>query len=632
MNLPASLPNPFRSSVTADPWKMPEADVPNIHGNVFRDCCLALAQVRATGSSTGLLIHGQAGSGKTHLLARLREHLADRPPPYPDLNQSRQVFASVRLATTPRRIWRHVRQRFVDDLLLRRLPERLSQLEHLLATRLAELGEGAGDLGRWWEYKREADPGHLDELLYDLSVEAQADDRLMNVLGQFARGAQKRNARSWLRGDPLSEGALEQLGLAPAPSEACDPEDEARSVVVSLCRLAGPRIPVVFCFDQVEALDLSDDGHQGLAAFAKLIAELHDQCGNTVLISCIQTDFLPTIKSSVPEYAYGRITSYGNRALAPLRLEEALELVATRLEFAPGLAALRQGAPDRIWPLTTDEVRKRVGGGNGCTPRELLSFCADRFADLQHAAVGAPPTDDEFLECDWRRRFEAAMASNTPDQTEEILTDAFPLLVQIVGQGARLGVDDALRDVDFTLTDPQTQARVGVSLCTQPNMNALTSRLRRLRESLEQGKLQKLVLLRDSRTPISEGAKKAREHLDELRKQPAVFCRPPVQALAALDALRSLLADAQSGDLATGGRTIGVGSVRDWLAQHLTEPLRELANHLVTPPLDSCATRAEVDEDLERGLDVLESDHVGELNGAEAGAELDGTAEERLQA
>ena len=44
---------------------------------------------------------------------------------------------------------------------------------------------------------------------------------------------------------------------------------------------------------------------------------------------------------------------------------------------------------------------------------------------------------------------------------------------------------------------------------------------------------------------------------------------PPVDALAALDAVRELLSDAKSGDLAYQGDTISPQTVEEWLAAHL---------------------------------------------------------------
>ena len=606
--LPRNIPNPFRASVVADPWKEAEADVPNIHGAEFQACCDAVEYVRSSGSSAGLLIHGQAGSGKTHLLARLRQRLADGGP-RADVGDPRQIFVSVRLATSPRRIWRHVRRHFLDDL-LRPIPDHLTQLEQILAARLSESRESEGDLAAWWEYMREECAADLDSLLYDLAVSAQADDALVRVLGHFVRGTHRREARSWLRGEPLTEEALQKLGLPVVDEGSDDPEETARDVVLSLCRLAGPRIPVVFCFDQIEALDLSADASAGLAVFAGLIAELFDGGNNTVLISCIQTDYAPNLRQAVPQFAYGRITSYANRALAPLRLNEAVELVSARLTSSRELAPLRKEHADPLWPLTTADVSEVVGE-SGCTPRELLSFCAQRFAELQ-SDLGVPPVSEKgFLNGDWQRRVEAALSANEAAQTEEIISNGLELLIQCAQPDWTVSRETASRDLELVLTGPQGEGRVGISLCTQVDMKSLAGRLRRLNAELPNAGVEKLVLIRDARTPISQGARKARDYLDALEKKDAVLCRPSAETLAALDALRSLLADASSGDLSSAGRTIRIETVREWLVQNLAEPLREFADQLVAPPRpDDFSGETEIDQ----LITALQSRHVAAVD------------------
>ena len=59
----------------------------------------------------------------------------------------------------------------------------------------------------------------------------------------------------------------------------------------------------------------------------------------------------------------------------------------------------------------------------------------------------------------------------------------------------------------------------------------------------------RLIVVRDSRVPITPKATKTRQALDELQRAEVVVRHPSPEVLAALDALRSLLSDAKSGDL-----------------------------------------------------------------------------------
>src|SRR4051794_40187277 len=103
MDVLAGIANPFRQTVVTDPWHPAEIDVPAIHASTFEVCCRALEWVRSEGRSSSVLLHGEAGSGKTHLLSRLRAHWT---APDPARDGPQVVFVAVRLQTGPRRIWR----------------------------------------------------------------------------------------------------------------------------------------------------------------------------------------------------------------------------------------------------------------------------------------------------------------------------------------------------------------------------------------------------------------------------------------------------------------------------------------------------------------------------------------------
>src|SRR5271165_616501 len=168
--------NPFRDTIVSDPWRPSSTDVPEIHAKVFQTCCLALETVRSEGSSSSVLIHGEPGSGKTHLLARLRLHCKGIEARVVDPIQPETVFVAVRLQTGPQRLWRHLRRSFVEDL-LREVDGGTPQLERLLLRRLGEIGQADADSLLWWEWLKQEYSGAsglkktLDELFDRLSKE-----------------------------------------------------------------------------------------------------------------------------------------------------------------------------------------------------------------------------------------------------------------------------------------------------------------------------------------------------------------------------------------------------------------------------------------------------------------------------
>ncbi len=586
MSALVQISNPFRSSILTDAWRGSEVTVPQIHADVFDDCLQAIEQVAADRRSTSLLIHGEAGSGKTHLLSRLRAHLCDGPRQGAAFVEQRAVCVWVRLQTSPRMIWRHVRRWFVDDL-LRAGPDRPAQFHGLLLRRLAELRTADGDLELWWNWILEEASHELEALLDQLGDAAELERDVATVVKHLALRRHLRDAKCWLRGEALPESALARLDLPPADDDEHDQEQRARQVVLALCRLAGDRTPVVFGFDQVEALQLHPDDMTGLFAFGQMIATLHDEARNLALISCVQSSFATLLSDRVRGADYARMAEFSKRSLAPLSWEEAAALIQARLDASPALAALRAGRTDRFWPLAEDELRGVVLP-HGCTPRRLLAFAAERFAAIQNdRKLAAPSTIEAALAQLWEQRQDDALTENEACHSEAILAQGLPALLHAAGTDWKLADDSLLPDVHLVFDTPV--GRIGISLCTHVNMASLANMLRRLQEQLALRRLHRLVLLRDSRTPLSRGAKKTRERLAELTRAGAVLIHPAVPALAALDALSSLLSDAKSGDLSSGGTTIAPSQLHDWLGAELPASLRDLIDALAaaavrTPP------------------------------------------------
>jgi hypothetical protein len=583
------LPNPFRQTIVTDPWQPSGVDVPKIHAGAFETCLAALESVRAEGQSSSVLLHGEAGSGKTHLLARLRRHWTARPGPGLDPSQPEVVFIAVKLQTGPKRIWRYLRRSVVEDL-LRRDGEGTSQLLRILLRRLAEIRPADADLLLWWDWLREQhpNPADLEQVLNDLLDRLDADGDLgrdlCTALVHFLLGRHRRDVRAWLQGDALPESALAAMSLARQDDDE-DQEDQARRMVIALCRLAGPRIPIVFCFDQIEALQVEPRDFAALFVFGQMITTLFQETRNALLISCVQSAYLDHLKRSVcvgsepaiRDAAWARL-AVRQTSLNPLRWDEADLLIRARLDSLPELAEVRARQAEPLWPL--DEARLRAEVGRGETARRILALCAELFDAAQRIK---PPSEspEQFLERTWQERLERCLAASRPEQADDILVHGLPLLVHTSGQPWSPG-DARLPDIDVLLEGPD--GRIGISLCNQRDLRKVWRRLQRLPDLLQQGKLEKLVLMRDAPPPDSRSAKRTRELWNRLIKQGARWVRPSAEALAALDALRGLLSDSKAGDLANRGQTVTPQTVQEWLAAHLPASLRDLLDELVSYP------------------------------------------------
>ena len=634
MSALATVPNPFEGTVVADAWSVTTGDVPSIHQGPFEHCLRALDSV-SRGKPDSILIFGPAGSGKTHLLARLQSHLVATANAAADGNL-RCVFVSVKLQTSAQLLWQLVRRRLASDLL--RKQQGVTQLQRLVAHQLA----GArGNTPRHWvralRILPSADSDSVSEYLAEVAERLELGRDVSVVLDHLVNNRFVMDARAWLAGDSLPESALERLGLG--PDEPGDREDAARQLVTALCRLAGGTLPFVFCFDQIEALQASADDRDALFRFGRMAADLSEADDNVLLISCIQSAFVDLLQVSVRDADRDRI--FKRRAvLDPLRPDQVEALVASRLDSVEALREIRAAHPeDPFHPLGL-RVLSGLVQTSPCLPRKVIAAAATAFERIQR---GEPPQTEPpgpaageteaFLRDTLAARRTTAMERGKPAESRDALMHGLPLLFGLRDPplGQRAPVHDggsAARPPGVDLVLASKSGPLAVTICNEDNMKSLAARLRQLAQSEKARGGLPLRVVRDPRLPITKAAKKTQEYLAELEKQGARLVQPSVEAIAALEALRSLLSDARAGDLATRGDAVGEATVRAWLARHLDDALDELCEVLeggAAGPTEAAEVRLLRDLD-----DVMRTRFVARLSAV--AAELGRPADEVMAA
>lgn len=533
--------NPFLHQIVADPWDRVDSDVRSINGKAFDACVSLIQEVAASGRSTSLLMNGESGSGKTHLMTRLRKHIEGRDD---------AMFFAVRLETVAPRMWRHIRLSVVTDLL------RKDSSGHSLLTRILMRRDPAESIGT---------------LSYGLAT----------VLDHYRAGRYQSWCIAWLKGEILPEAVLEKLELVIDETEETSLEEQAHQLVLELCRFASPTV-AVFCFDQVEALETSPGDKEGLLAFGKAVTALHAELNNAVLISLIQTSFLPALEKG-QSYILDRLSQH-RAELHQLNREQAQALLLDRLSAAdPELAAERQRhAEEPLWPVPQAKISDLFRDVPRCAARRLLHHAAQLFEEARGSvkAPDAARTLEEFLDIEYASRQEGVLTGASPAGSvdpDTILLGGLPPLLSLCGKRGQTAYDHDL--IDFVIDTPG--APVAVCLVNQTHAGALARRLRKISVNWNAREFARLRLVRDSRLPLNPNATVTRDALNALRARGARLVRPSAEALAALEALRSLYADAQSGHLAFQGEMVPARSVLDWLTRRIPVALQELVGELV---------------------------------------------------
>lgn len=571
----SSLSNPFQDNVVQDAWQTP-TDVADIHADVFKACVAGVGSA-ARGVPDSLLIYGAAGSGKTHLLTRFQRHLLQTSKEAAD-RVLRCVFVFVRLQTSPQLLWQHVRRRLARDLM--REDEGLTQLQRLVAHQIARRTNSSPraavrQLRVLGKEDHEAVSSHLSEVAAALSVPRD----LCVVLEHLLCNRGVRDASAWLMGESLPERVLAQLDLGPDTPE--DLEQEARAVVTALARLAGQTLPIVFCFDQIEALQRAPDDQEAFFQFGRLASDLHDANANMFLITCLQSALLENFGRAVRQADMDRLAKR-RIVLSPLTPPQVNAIVAARLASVAELAARQAtSGEDAYFPLGTSFVTG-LSQDAPVVPRRVLARCARAYEERQHGRAPRRLEGREFLEATFEERVRMRQAAQSPARTTAIVLKGTEVLATI----AEAIVSD--RDKEGADLVINGRNKVAVSLRNEADGRSLGPKLKALAGRLPRKDGARLVILRDPRLPIAKSAIKTREALDRLVGAGATLIQPTVEALVALEALSSLLADAKSGDLANEGEAMGAGDVLRWLRSLRDdlrlEPVQELVDALVTGP------------------------------------------------
>lgn len=247
-------------------------------------------------------------------------------------------------------------------------------------------------------------------------------------------------------------------------------------------------------------------------------------------------------------------------------------------------------------------------------PRQVLSRAARRFEELQgHQASNRIDTDD-FLAEELFLRQQAAKPELTPADTTRLVIQGAELVAKLEGHE----VSD--RDSGAADLVVSGASKVALSVRNEADGRSLGPKLKALLREHPRKDSARLVIIRDPRLTIAKTAAKTREHLTELQSKGAALVEPTLAALAALEALQSILSDAKSGDLANDGVPVLEDPVLAWLrslkGDISVEPVFELFGAIMTDEGDS-PQRAE-EQDL---AELLAREHVLTL----------GVASERLR-
>ncbi|MGB6168219.1 MAG: hypothetical protein WBF52_11580 [Geitlerinemataceae cyanobacterium] len=323
--------------------------IDSIHHEAIEEIANYLAFVSRDRRTRTILLCGDSGAGKSHLLDRLKQHFNDRA-----------FFAYIGPWPDREFLWRHILRNTVDSLLKVPQGQQESQLLIWLKSfsifqQRSLLDRLLGDRKAFIRKVRETYPSDLYNanefvgVLYDL-----LDPELFWL------------ASDWLRGENLDDEDLKLLRVR----QPIDTEDAAQKVLANFGRISADTQPIVLCFDNLDCIAGTPEGTVNLQALLNCNSTIHNEKLKSFLI------IISLIKNTAYNYVdrlqpsdLARIDA--QIVLKPIRLAQVETLYAARLQ------PLHQQAipppPSPIFPLTRQLLDSRFPGQK-TNPRNALEL------------------------------------------------------------------------------------------------------------------------------------------------------------------------------------------------------------------------------------------------------------------
>ena len=340
-----------------------------IHREIVTEIDRTVDQTIADRRSRTILLSGDSGAGKSHLLGRLKREL------------NRKAFFAY-IGPWPERdyIWRHTLRYTIDSLMYvpdgRHESQLLLWLRGLISTR--DVGLVDRLLGARSTFVRNLKAAH--------PVGIYNANEFFSVLFYLTDPDRYALACEWLKGDELDEESLRLLNV----NSAIDTESKAQNILGNFGRIASTNQPIILCFDNLDNVDRSEHGSIDLQALFNVNSIIHNQkLKNFVVIISIITNTWNDNAQYIQPADLARIDE--QLRLKPIALHLAEQLWMLRL--APLHHQADTPPPTELYPLSRADLDHKFPGGRAL-PRSVLMLGRQCFQEAKHVIqAGKSPLD-----------------------------------------------------------------------------------------------------------------------------------------------------------------------------------------------------------------------------------------------
>lgn len=585
-------------------------DVPQIHHKQFTQLVELAGKARQQRIGVGVMLWGEAGIGKSHLLARLASWAEKQ-------RQALFVYLA-NLQAQPEQLPRSL-LKCVLSILTRGRTSRFhgTPLYRWVNAALRHALQDDQTRAYSWDEAQAAYQDLVDGLAAVTSAQAAVVDRsTYEVIFRFFRsvyltrdtaddGIAARAVR-WLGGDFLDPDEARSLGIHPGrhrdEAVALADDEQIKKVLIALAQMASYRQQVlILCFDQVDNLEPEQ--------FAGLVRFLHALLDGAANLLVITSGVRPTIsrwesEGVIQKSSWDRLAQY-EVELQRVGLQEARQIVQARLQpFQETYLAVEPIKDlvqmDDLFPIGETWAQEFLAGKIEVRPRDVISWAREGWRRQQETLeeLGGPswlegwktrrlgggkwlvPSAEEIqkliddkvtLLLDEHRHQRHLEPQTLPPDADNLAGLLHTLLERCLAPSypTLLGLERRVRPrygqrpphqliLQQRLGPEGQEIRTGILCLSVRNRTSLTAFLRRLVHDTQPP--QRLFLVTDERCPL-DPAPTGREYLERLRQrygEQFQHIHLTFDQYAQLDALQATVGLARSGDLEIelpGGQT-----------------------------------------------------------------------------
>ena len=491
-----------------------------------------------------IVIRGDPGSGKSHLLGRLKQEL-----------NSEAFFVYIQPIEDKSYIWQHTLQHTVNSLTY--IPEGETESQIRLWLKSLPIFTKLN----WFQSIIGQKKAFIRDLKRAYPVGIFEAKKFFSVLYELATDNYDL-ACEWLAGEDLDEEDLGILGI----NKSIDNEKMARGILSNFGRIADATKPIILCFDQVER------AYEGLF---NLNTTFHNECFVNFLI------IISTVRENWEDYKKGMIQSDLARisslmSLKNISFDETEKLWQSRLKVFYQQYNIIPSHP--LEPLNQNELKK-YSPRNQINLREALNLGGklfqeyiDNLSENKSSTITPPVVKSELVKL-WQQ----TLASLT-DEIKDLMKYSdkeFSLMVRAVLSA--LAVENinprfltgVVADYSFTYESPLNGKKYGLIWSNTRSGNTFNTVMKKCEEVIRKKSCQKLFLVRN-RIPgnPNTNAHDIYQSIFKPLSGDSIHYKPKVKDFQCLIAYYQLAKKAYSKDLILENKTVSLQKLHQLVRKH----------------------------------------------------------------